>query len=45
MEESRHQPLRYGNSFAFFCKKKFARLLFLLLILMTFFPCLLHWLI
>ncbi|MEN4892643.1 fimbrial protein [Erwinia billingiae] len=37
MEESRHQPLRYGNSFAFFCKKKFARLLFLLLIIMTFF--------
>lgn len=37
MEESRHQPLRYGNSFALFCKKKFARLPFLLLILMTFF--------
>lgn len=37
MEESRHQPLRYGNYFAFFCKKKFARLLFLLLIIMNFF--------
>jgi len=35
MEESRHQTLRYGNSFALFCKKKFARLLCFSLILMT----------
>ncbi|WP_053141191.1 fimbrial protein [Erwinia billingiae] len=37
MEEPRHQPLRYGHSFALFCKNKFARLPFFLLILMTFF--------
>ncbi len=36
MEESRHQTLRYGNSFAFFGKKKCATLRCFLLIVMTF---------